>query len=315
MGAKLWQATSGFMATPKLSKVLRTATQPLMRFNQFCDVEDAFGKGKGDIFAWNVYGDTVDDGQQLAENVPVPVTTFSEVQAQVKLAEYGMSIAYSGLYDELSEHPVQNIIEKTLKNNAARTLDRVAAAQFDVTPLAMNSTSATQFTVTETGNYNAAATNALTNNHIKGIVDYMSEVRKIPVYDGENYVCVTTPRQLRPFLETLEAVHQYTSEGWGRIMDGEAGKYENMRFVRQSNIPVLSGQTGNNALGTAAYFFGADTVTEVFAEPLQLRGKIPDDYGRSKGIMWYYVGAFGITHGNVANAVNKQARIIKWRAV
>ena len=28
-----------------------------------------------------------------------------------------------------------------------------------------------------------------------------------------------------------------------------------------------------------------------------------------------YLGAFGITHGNAANALNKQARILKWRAV
>lgn len=313
--AKLWQAASGYMATPKLSKVLRSVTQPLCRFNQFCDVEEAFGKGKGDTYAWNVYGDAAVKGSQLAENAPMPVTTFSEVQAQVKLAEYGNSIGYSGLYDELSEHPIRTIIQKTLKNDAAVTLDGIAAAQFDATPLAVNSTSATQFTVTETGLYNAASTNALTNSHIKGIVDYMSEVRKIPVYDGDNYVCVTTARQLRPFLDTLETIHSYTSEGWNRVMDGEAGRYENMRFVRQSNIPVLTGQTGNTALGTGAYFFGADTVTEVFAEPLQLRGKIPDDYGRSQGVAWYYVGAFGITHGNVANAVNKQARIIKWRAV
>ena len=313
--AKLWQAANGFMATPKLSKVLRTAMQPLCRFTQFCDVEEAFGKGKGDTYAWNVYGDTLTKGTQLAENAPMPVTSFSEVQAQVKLAEYGNSIGYSGLYDDLSEHPVKTIIHKTLKNDAAVVLDGVAAAQFDATPLALNSTSATQFTVTETGLYNSASTNALTNSHIKNIVDYMSEVRKIPVYDGENYVCVTTARQLRPFLDTLETIHSYTSEGWNRVMDGEAGRYENMRFVRQSNIPVLSGQSGNNALGTGAYFFGADTVTEVFAEPLQLRGKIPDDYGRSQGVAWYYVGAFGITHGNVANAVNKQARILKWRAV
>jgi N4-gp56 family major capsid protein len=315
MAAKLWVAANGFMATPKLSRVLRTAVQPLCRFNQFCDIEEAIGKGRGDTFSWNVYGDTKNSGAQLAENDRMPVTTFAEAQASLKLAEFGNSIDYSGLYDELSEHPVKTIIHKTLKNDAARTLDSVAAAQFDATPLALNSTSASAFAYTETGTYNGTATNTLSNTHVKAIVDFMVQDRKIPVYDGENYVCVTTPRMLRPFLDQLETLNSYTSEGWARIMDGEAGRYENMRFVRQTNVAVATGQTGATTLGTGAYFFGADTVTEVVAEPLQLRGKIPDDYGRSQGIAWYYVGNFGITHGVTANAALKQARILKWRSI
>ena len=38
-----------------------------------------------------------------------------------------------------------------------------------------------------------------------------------------------------------------------------------------------------------------------------MRAKIPSDFGRSKGIAWYYVGGFGLIHTAAA-----QARILKW---
>jgi hypothetical protein len=38
-----------------------------------------------------------------------------------------------------------------------------------------------------------------------------------------------------------------------------------------------------------------------------MRGKIPGDYGRSRGIAWYYLGGFGIVHTSAA-----QAKIVKW---
>ena len=316
MAAELWQANRGYMATPKLSDELRFATQPLCRFTQFCDVEVAQGKNRGDTYSWNVYGDATNQGGMIAENQRMPVTSFAQTQASVQLKEFGNSVEYTGLYDNLSEHPIKVIINKTLKNDAAKALDVAAWGQFDATILAARSTSATAFDYTETGSFAGTASNALSVDHVKGIVDMMAQDRKIPVFDGENYVCLTTHRMIRPFLTELEGIHKYTDQGWGRIMDGEAGKYENMRFVRQSNVLPVTGQTGAGTTGAGAYFFGADTVTEVFAEPLQIRGKMPDDYGRSSGIAWYYVGNFGITNNDTSSTEGKrQSRIVKWRSI
>ena len=46
---------------------------------------------------------------------------------------------------------------------------------------------------------------------------------------------------------------------------------------------------------------------EVFAIPEEIRGKIPTDYGRSRGIAWYAELAFGIAHTEVPGA-----RIVCW---
>ena len=75
----------------------------------------------------------------------------------------------------------------------------------------------------------------------------------------------------------------------------------------------MSGRIVGIDLGTSNTVVCAVVDGEAIVIPEELRGKIPDDYGRSRGIAWYYLGAFKITHANTTNAESKkQARIIKW---
>lgn len=309
MAGQLWSAANGFLATPTLSDELRHAVQPLVRFRQFCDVEEAIGKNAGETFTWNVYGDTKDEANDLDENKRMPETSFPITQGSVTMTELGISVPYSGKFDDLSEHPVKQIIHKTLKNNARRAFDVKAHAQFDQTLLRAVGGASGAITLdddaTPTGQNNVE----LSKEHVKTIADTMEE-RNIPVFDGEHYMCLARPTTLRPFRNDLELIHQYVSEGWHQIMAGERGRYEGIRFIGQTNV---ASEGWANGKSDAAYFFGADTVTEAIACPEEIRGKIPDDYGRGKGIAWYYIGSFGITHADATDANTKaQARIIKW---
>jgi hypothetical protein len=62
-----------------------------------------------------------------------------------------------------------------------------------------------------------------------------------------------------------------------------------------------------NSKSDWAIFMGADTVAEAVAIPEEIRGKIPTDYGRSRGIAWYYLGGAGLVHSAAA-----QARVVMW---
>ena len=46
MAGQVWQTNSlgGYMWSPNLSRKLRTALQPMVRFRQFCDAREAFGE-------------------------------------------------------------------------------------------------------------------------------------------------------------------------------------------------------------------------------------------------------------------------------
>jgi hypothetical protein len=146
--------------------------------------------------------------------------------------------------------------------------------------------------------------------------------RNIPAYQGDDYYALAWPTTYRTIKNQLESIHTYTETGFKMIMNGEIGRYENMRYVEQTNIPKggAADSTTYNMFSRTAdawnggnsdwiYFFGADTVAEAIAVPEEMRGKIPTDYGRSKGVAWYYLGGFGIVHP-VADVAN--ARVIKW---
>lgn len=310
MAGQIWVTNTlgGYMYSDQLSKTLRFAVQPLCKFRQFADVKDAAvqGKGKGDTFHWNVYSDIATQGTTLVETTTMPESNFTITQGTMTITEFGNSVPYTGKLDDLSEHPVKEVISKVLKNDAKKAFDIAAHAQFNLTPLRVVPTAGTDTAaVTLTTNGTATGTNnvALGKEHVKTIVDLMKE-RNIPPYEGDDYFALAHPTTYRKFKNDLETVKQYTSEGFGMIVNGEVGRYENTRFVEQNNIAKMAFINGKS---NWAYFFGGDTVAEGIAVPEEMRGKIPTDYGRSRGIAWYYLGGFGLVQTAAA-----QARVVKW---
>lgn len=310
MAGQVWVTNNlgGYMWSPNLSKVLRMALQPLVKFRQFADIKDAAvqGKGKGQEYHWNVYSNVATQGTTLDESTAMPETNFTITQGTMTITEYGNAVPYTGKLDDLSEHPVKEIIQKVLKNDAKKALDLAAYAQFNKTPLHLIPTLGTDTAaVTLYTNGTVTGTNnvAMGKEHVKTIVDLMKE-RNIPPYEADDYFSIGHPTTFRKLKNDLEAIKVYIQEGFQMIMNGEIGRYESTRFIEQTNI-----QKGawTNAKSNWAYFFGADTVAEGIAVPEEMRGKIPTDYGRSRGIAWYYLGGFGLVHGVAANA-----RVLKW---
>jgi N4-gp56 family major capsid protein len=301
------------MYSDELSDVLRMAVQPMTRFRQFCDAKDATKKGlnRGDQFTWNVYSDVATQGTTLNENTAMPETNFTITQGSLTVEEYGNSVPYTGKLDNLSKHPVSEIIHKALNNDANKALETAAHAQFDLSPLSAVGTSATAITFDYDGTVSTNNASAMTDDHVKLIVDEMKE-RNIPVYDGRDYFAIGKPSAYRRLKNDIEAVHSYVSEGFQRIMAGEVGRhYEGVRFIEQTFIDETAGDwdAGSN-VSSDVYFFGEDTVAEAIVIPEEIRGKIPTDFGRSKGVAWYYLGGFGLVHTLAMGAA--QARIMKW---
>ena len=245
----------------------------------------------------------------------MPETNFTITQGTLTISEAGNSVPYSGKLDNLSKFPVMELIQKVLKNDAVKSFDRLAWYQFNQTPLRVIPTAGTDTAaISLYTNGTVTGTNqiAFNNSHAKAIVDTMKE-RNIPAYIGDDYYALAWPTTLRTFKNNLETIHQYSETGFKLIMNGEIGRYENVRYVEQTNI--VKGNSTDGLTGTPwtggdsdwIFFFGNDTVAEAIAVPEEMRGKIPSDYGRSKGVAWYYLGGFGIVHTLASNA-----RIVKW---
>lgn len=303
--AQVWgiAADGGYMYSDELSDVLRMALQPMTRFRNHCDAKDATSKGlnAGDQFNWNVYSDVQTQGTTLDEDVSMPETKFTITQGSLTVTEYGNSVGYSGKLDNFSKQPVTEIINKVLKNDSNKALDLAANVQFAATPLKVRSTSATAIDLTTNGVFSGAATHAMDTAHVKLIVDTMKE-RNIPMYSGSDYFCISHPSTIRTFKNSLESLNIYVSEGYRKVVNGEVGRYEGVRFIEQTNVAKAAYTNTDWAM-----FFGEDTVAEAVCIPEEIRGKIPTDFGRSKGVAWYYLGGFGLVHSDAANA-----RIIHW---
>jgi N4-gp56 family major capsid protein len=313
MSGQVWgvDALGGYMYSDQLSDYLRTELQPLSRYRQFCDIKEGKGTGKGELFNWNVYSDVQTDGAALVETTAMPETNYTITQGTLTVTEYGNSVPFTKKLDDLSKQPVKEVINKVLKNDARKTLDRAAYAQFAATRVTLAPTGGNSATAVSLETGAVGAESAITNNaamtaaHVKAIADLMKE-RDITPFFQDDYFSIARPTTLRPFKNELEAIHKYVESGMQLIYNGETGRYEGIRFVEQTNVPT---KAWSNALSDEAFFFGADTVAEAIVEPEQIRGKIPTDFGRSRGIAWYYLGGFGISH-NAADGL--QNRILKW---
>ena len=331
MPAELWSNEGDYLFSAELSNILRTALQPLTKFRLLCDAKDATKKGlhRGDKFHWNVYGDVGTQGRALAEDQPMPETNFDVWQGTLTITEYGNSVPYTGKIEALAKHSLVDIIDKTLKNDARKAFDIAAFVEFKKTVLRLSASTSTT-SVTLATNSTASDTNnvALGADHIKAIADLMQE-RNVPPFRGDDYAAISHPTTWRPLKNDLESVNQYTQVGITRIFRGEVGRYEGIRFIEQNEIPkggaydsttfdpyTKTADAWNNGKSSWAFFFGADTVAEAIVIPEEIRARIPTDFGRSKGIAWYYLGGFKLVHDGTNSsagvAQTAQARVFMW---
>ncbi len=325
MAGQLWSVNSlgGFYASFNLSKELRMGVQAMSKFRQFCDVRDAWGKVSrtGQTFTWDTVPMMSRASRALAETNTMGQGQHTILQGTLTMNERGFSVPYTGMLESLSQFSVRQPIMKVLKYDAAVDLDCLAWQQFNNTPLRVAAT-ATADNVTLTTNSTATLTvsQQISIANWKSIIDTMKG-RNIPYYTERDYYCIARPAGVRNLKNQLESVFQYTTEGLDMLMNGEIGRYNDCRLVEQTTIPAGgaadsttfdpftdTADAWNAAAGPDwAFFFGADTVCEAVETPEEIRAKMPDDYGRSKGVAWYSLLGYGITHTNVT-----QARILKF---
>ena len=306
MSGIVWTGNDGYLSANNLSKTLRYVVKPECKFRQFAKIKNAVGKHKGQDFHWDVFSRVVTKGTTLVETNTMPETTFNITQGTLTVEEYGNSVPYAGKLEDLSELSMKEVINEVMSIDAKEAFDTATEIRFNQTQLRVVPTAGTATdTVVLTTNGTATATNnvALGKEHIKVIVDTMKD-RNIPPYMGNDYACLARHTTLRNLKNELEAVHQYVDEGFRLILAGEIGRYEGVRFFEQTNIASAG---WSNSKSDWAYFFGKDTVAEGVACPEEIRAKLVSDYGRSKGLAWYYLGGFALQR-----LTAEDARIVKW---
>lgn len=324
----------GYMYADNLDSHLRMQLQATCKFRQFADPkEDALGLHKGNTYRWDRISSIATRGGPLEELERMPETEATIGQAELIVKEFGNSMPFTGLLDLMTELAVKDAIDQLLRDDARGTLDRMVAYQYFQTPLrvspANSGASTTDIVLTTNGAASTTNNIELGLGHVKAISDLMKD-RNIPAYDGDDYAALSHASTLTNVRDEMEDIHQYTETGIGLIFRGEIGRYRNVRFAEQTEVPKghandvafsatktspnfiyrATADGWNNSKSSWCIFFGADTVIEAPAVPEEVRAKIPDDYGRSHGMAWYYLGQAGLTHADELNA-----RCVVWDSV
>lgn len=308
-----WQPDSsgGFLASKELSAKVRHASQPMMKFRQMTRKEPGFGMHKGSTYLFDRISNVNTQGGPIAELSQMPETDYVVSQGQLIVTEYGNSVPWTGKLEALAKLDVEDITVKALKNDMAKTLDQAAATEFQAAPLSYIPTGtdvAPTFSLETT--VVTAATRNIQSFDVRRIVDTMKKPYLVPKFDGENYICICSVGFAAKIKEDTAAAGWVEAAKYGdpdRLFAGEIGRYYGCRFIEESN--VLSDTLGTTAFAGEAVFFGEDPVVEGVAVPEELRAKIPTDFGRDKGLAWYYLGGFKRTYETAVPGELKMIRV------
>lgn len=318
-----WVDQSGFLTNTKLNKQYRRVAQPLQKFRQFVDVKDAFGKKSGETVNWmradnlgTLTGGTMKKmGGYLTETTTFHESAQGMTWGTLTVREIGNSIPFTFKVETLSKFDINNILDTSLVQDTAKCMDGLVERQFDACKLRYVGTATNGYVLTTNGSTTKTNTSVLNSFHVRKMRLEL-EKRNAPELPGGGYAMILSLEAMESLEGAMESVNQYTESGIERIYQGEVGRLNNVRFIKDS---FASRFIYNATLRTAVpiswtktkslvgYMFGAHTIREAIVVPEHIRSKIPTDYGRSRGLAWYGISGFKIEWETEPNA-----RIIKW---
>lgn len=313
--SSLWTNNGGVISSPPLSEKMRRSAQPLYRFRAFVDTKDALGKSQGDTFNWDKVANPTTIGGTLTETSTVPLTAQVITKGTLTVDEYGNGIPMTRKIEELSQFDMEQVIEKGLRDDMAGVLDAAAHAQFNNTLLRYVGTTTAGGVLTTNGTATATNNSVLNEYHIRKMVLEL-EKRNVPTLSGDTYAGIFSLEAVESLRGAMVSVNQYTEMGYQKIVSGEVGMVHGVRIIKDNNATrftynlsarTKTAKSWTNSQALEGFIFGQDTVTEAVVVPEEIRPKEITDFGRSKGLCWYFLGGWKITWDSAGDQ-----RILKW---
>jgi N4-gp56 family major capsid protein len=290
-----YDAPTGVYKNHEMSEQLRFAAIVETKGMQFVAPEPGYGKKKGEsITITRIAALSVPTNARLSENQEIPEDTMSITTVAITVSEWGRSVPYTSLSQDLSVFNVENIVQRTLKDQMKVSLDNAAFAAFKTGQIKAEPTGISALNFDTGGAATQQGVANLNVYHVEQIRDYMYSTLLVPPYEGDDYIALVSTKAKRGVMQdpAWETWHKYTDPE--SKYNSEIGRIENCRFIEINNTSALSGSKGLASVQGEALFFGADAVAMAVAEDPELRAKIPTDYGRSRGVAWYGILEFGV---------------------
>lgn len=304
-------APSGVYKNHTLSNELRFAAIAEAKFMQFAKPESGYGRKRGEsVTITRVAALTVPSNGRLSETDRIPEQELTVTTKSITVNEWGRAVPYTSLSEDLSKFNIENIVQRTLKDQLKITMDNAVAAAFKSTDVKVSAipTGTSSIVFDTDGTPSTTALANLNVYHVEQIRDYMYSTLRVPPYEGDDYMAIVSTKAKRGLINdpNWEVWHKYTDPA--AKYNGEIGRLENIRFIESNNTSALSGSVGSGGVLGEAVFFGSDAVAMAVVEDPELRLAMPGDFGRQKAVAWYGILDFGIVW-DTANA--GESKIVK----
>lgn len=289
----------GYTAIPQAvrdfySREVLFQAQPRLRFAQFAKVKRDLQAVRGKSIVFVKYGNLSGGGSLEESDVLTPEgMTTSEIIIPVK--EQANSVQVTEYLLRTSLLDVLGDASKLLANNMAIVLDgQFRDTCLSTTNVVYGGETATSASALKEGD-------AFNTKTVKDAVETLA-TNNAPRIDGDYYVCIAHPHQLRQLRDDPNWINANTYMGRRQLYIGEVGMYEGCIFIETTQMPVLNQSEltkkygGGITLKTGyeAVFFGENAYGWGIALDVELRDDGVVELGRKHTLGWYGIWGTGI---------------------
>lgn len=298
----------GYTAIPQAvrdfySREVLFQAQPRLRFAQFAKVKRDLQAVRGKSIVFVKYGNLTGGGSLEEQDVLTPEgMTTSEIIVPVK--EQANSVQVTEYLLRTSLLDVLGDASKLLANNMAIVLDgQFRDCVLKTTNVVYGNGAANLTAMTTASVFNTKT--------VKDAVETLA-THNAPRINGDYYVCIAHPHQLRQLRDDANWINANTYMGRRQLYIGEVGMYEGCIFIETTQMPHLNatqiqekyGVGASITEGYEAVFFGDNAYAWGIALDVELRDDGVVELGRKHTLGWYGIWGTGIIEeGNIVKAL------------
>lgn len=287
------------------SREIWFAAQPNLRFVDFVTPKTELGAQPGQTITMPKAGN-IRRGGPLTEGVRINAQSMSLSSVSITVNEQGNAIGVTERLLQQSFYDQLAMAAALLGRDCALVLDgqlRDALAGAVNTILAAKKASRALIT----------ASDVLTTAEIYRATETL-ETNNSPKWGNDFYVCFIHPHQLASLRQAPGWINAQLYAGATRIFSGEAGRFNDVRFVSTSMCPngassatdetgqvadpgyssSLTTTAGNLTTIYQAIMWGEYACGHAVGLPVELRDNGVQDFGREHGLAWYAIWGQGL---------------------
>ena len=267
--------------------------QPRLRFAQFAKVKRDLQAIRGKSIVFVKYNNLTGGGSLEEDDVLTP-EAMSTAEVVVPVKEQGNSTQVTEYLLRTSLLDVLGDASRLLANNMAVVLDgQFRDTVLQTTNVIYGNGKESPAALTATDYFNTVT--------VKDAVEILA-TNNAPRINGDFYVCIAHPHQLRTLRDDKEWIEANVYMGRRQLYIGEVGMYNGVIFVETTQMPVLDsakiqekyGSSATIMTGYEAVFFGENAYAWAIALDVELRDDGVIELGRKHTLGWYGIWGTGI---------------------